>query len=41
MTTLYQYCDKCKSNQNFTVGKDEITCKVCNKKHKYDDKKVK
>jgi hypothetical protein len=38
MKTLYQYCDGCKKERNFNITADEITCKSCGKKHKYDKK---
>ena len=32
MVTLYQYCDKCKTQRNFDVK--TIRCKKCNHKNK-------
>jgi hypothetical protein len=39
MITLYQYCDGCKTERGFILTADEIKCRVCKKKHKYNDKK--
>ena len=30
--TLYQYCDKCKTEKNFDP--DTLKCKTCNKQNK-------
>lgn len=32
MTTLYQYCDKCKTEKNFDP--ETLKCKTCNKQNK-------
>ena len=32
MITLYQYCDKCKTERNFDP--ETLNCKTCNKKNK-------
>jgi hypothetical protein len=32
MITLYQYCDKCKTERNFDP--ETLKCKTCNKQNK-------
>ncbi len=32
MITLYQYCNKCKTERNFDV--ETLKCKTCNSKNK-------
>ncbi len=32
MVTLYQYCNKCKTERNFDV--ETLKCKTCNSKNK-------
>lgn len=32
MTTLFQYCDKCKTERNFDP--DTLKCKTCNNKNR-------